>query len=130
MRATQHYQIKFGEISSGTLYSRLPEDTRAFVCKQAFLHRFTQQELRQVCEIALDLAMWQQDGIDRAWPQDDSHAADRGAKKSCSTSCSSTGKASRRRQIDIRPGRRQPARGPMLSRCCAAKTDSAWAHAR
>ena len=81
MRATQHYQIKFGEISTGTLYSRLPEDTRTFVRKQAFLHRFTQQELRQVCEIALDLAMWQQDGIDRAWPQDDSHTADRGAKK-------------------------------------------------
>ena len=43
--------------------------TLAFVRDLAARHRFTQQELRRVVDIALDLRMWGEDSLERLWPK-------------------------------------------------------------
>ena len=48
---------------------RLPEADRRFLLQQAEHYRFTQQELRQLGEIALDLNMWEAPPIQAIWPQ-------------------------------------------------------------
>lgn len=48
---------------------RLSDEQRAFLERQALDYRFTQQELRQLCDIAVDLAMWDEGPLERIWPQ-------------------------------------------------------------
>ncbi|HEC15844.1 MAG TPA: DNA photolyase [Sedimenticola sp.] len=62
-----HYQ-KFTRISGQTLFPLLTEEEQDFIRAKAHALRFTQQELRQVCEIARDLDMWGKARIQQAWP--------------------------------------------------------------
>ena len=81
MQVSQDYQQKFQKIAQGTLFAKLPADEQSFVREQAFRYRLTLQELRLMCEIAMDLAMWQQGGIREAWPGDDAGDQQRALKK-------------------------------------------------
>jgi spore photoproduct lyase len=47
---------------------RLAPQQQLFLRQQALAYRFTQQELRQLCDIAADLSMWNAGPIDRVWP--------------------------------------------------------------
>ena len=47
---------------------RLPEEQRQFLQRQAEKFRFTQQELRQLGDIAVDLNMWDETPISQIWP--------------------------------------------------------------
>ncbi|MEJ2464896.1 MAG: DNA photolyase [Candidatus Thiodiazotropha sp.] len=49
-------------------WSRLEESQRIFLQQQALTYRFTQQELKQICDIAVDMAMWGEDELARVWP--------------------------------------------------------------
>ncbi len=51
-----------------TLYARLPDRQQAFLRRQAAQHGFTHQELRQLCEIAMDFHLWPGPDIEQAWP--------------------------------------------------------------
>jgi spore photoproduct lyase len=49
---------------------RLAQEQRQFIEKQAKIHRFTQQELRQLCDMAADLAMWGEGKLEQYWASD------------------------------------------------------------
>ena len=53
-----------------TLFDRLPEDCRAFMVRQSRRHRFSHQDLKQLCEIALDLEMWGGVILEQIWPDE------------------------------------------------------------
>ncbi|MCB1758956.1 MAG: DNA photolyase [Gammaproteobacteria bacterium] len=61
------YSEKFSRIVENTLFSNLQLEGQAFIQQIAFAHRFTQQELRQICEIARDLEMWGEEPLARNW---------------------------------------------------------------
>jgi spore photoproduct lyase len=63
------YRLKFESITENTLFPKLPQKQQAFVWEIAQRHRFTQQELRQVSEIALDLEMWGSGSIQQRWSE-------------------------------------------------------------
>jgi spore photoproduct lyase len=69
MSTNSHYADKFATIAGNTLFPHLPVEEQEFLHQQAERFRFTQQELRIVAEIAMDLAMWQEGGIRERWPQ-------------------------------------------------------------
>lgn len=48
--------------------NRLAADQVAFLARQARDYRFTQQELKQFCDIAVDLDMWGAGGLEAIWP--------------------------------------------------------------
>jgi len=75
------YQHKFQNIVQATPFDQLPQTARHFVRGLAFGYRFTQQELRQVAEIALDLHMWGDEGIIEHWPDEPDGQAHREKKK-------------------------------------------------
>ena len=50
---------------------RLPAQQQRFLREQALTLRFTQQELHQLAEIALDLNMWGEAPIESVWPSGD-----------------------------------------------------------
>ena len=75
------YQLKFQGIVQATLFDQLPKAPRHFVRELAFRYRFTQQDLRQVAEIALDLHMWGGKGIIERWPDGSDGQAHREKKK-------------------------------------------------
>jgi spore photoproduct lyase len=49
--------------------SRLETQQRDFLTQQALEYRFTQQELKQLCDIAVDLTMWEAGSLARIWPE-------------------------------------------------------------
>ncbi|MES9860465.1 MAG: radical SAM protein [Candidatus Thiodiazotropha sp. LLP2] len=49
---------------------RLQPEQQRFIQKQATTHRFTQQELRQLCDIAADIAMWGEGLLEQYWAND------------------------------------------------------------
>ncbi|MCU7893293.1 MAG: radical SAM protein [Candidatus Thiodiazotropha sp. (ex Ustalcina ferruginea)] len=51
---------------------RLDNHHQQFIEQQALAFRFTQQELRQLCDMATDLAMWGEAGLNEVWPEIDS----------------------------------------------------------
>ncbi|MCU7874220.1 MAG: radical SAM protein [Candidatus Thiodiazotropha sp. (ex Lucinoma borealis)] len=51
---------------------RLDSHHQQFIQQQALAFRFTQQELRQLCDIATDLTMWGEAGLNKVWPEIDS----------------------------------------------------------
>jgi spore photoproduct lyase len=59
------YSEKFATITEKTLFDKLQHEGQKFVRQLAFDHRFTLQELRQVCEIARDLEMWGEESLAR-----------------------------------------------------------------
>jgi spore photoproduct lyase len=68
MGKSEIYAEKFSRIAAQTLFGRLQAEQREFLRRQAFDYRFSQQELRQLSEIAIDLAMWGGRSIMEAWP--------------------------------------------------------------
>jgi spore photoproduct lyase len=62
------YPEKFLRIQGETLFSQLPAHEQAFLQDKAECYRFTLQELKQLCEIALDLGMWNEPGLEEIWP--------------------------------------------------------------
>jgi spore photoproduct lyase len=49
---------------------RLDPVQQAFLQRQSEKHRFTFQELHQLCDIAVDLAMWGEGSLASAWPSE------------------------------------------------------------
>ncbi|OOZ37743.1 SPL family radical SAM protein [Solemya velesiana gill symbiont] len=62
------YSVKFASISEQTLLNTLSDESRMFIREMAHEYRFTQQDLRQVTEIARDLQMWGESNIESVWP--------------------------------------------------------------
>ncbi len=69
MSPKNDYSDKFHAIAANTLFPHLPAEQQAFLRLQASRFRFTQQDLRIVTEIALDLTMWREGDIMERWPQ-------------------------------------------------------------
>lgn len=69
MPHSEAYTEKFSIISRQTSFQYLPAEQQIFTSKVASLHRFTQQELRQFVEIALDLNRWNESNITELWPE-------------------------------------------------------------
>ena len=68
MSADPAYLAKFERICGATAFERLRPGDRTFVRGQAVRYRLTQQELRQVVDIGLDLAMWGGEALHEVWP--------------------------------------------------------------
>ncbi|MET0050844.1 MAG: hypothetical protein ABW095_07145, partial [Candidatus Thiodiazotropha sp.] len=47
---------------------RLDPAQRSFLQQQSERYRFTYQELRQLCDMAVDLSMWGEGRLESAWP--------------------------------------------------------------
>ena len=62
------YEEKFNHAIKQSYFHKLSEDEQSFIRQQAFLHRFSLQELRQIIEIAIDLVMWDEGTIIEIWP--------------------------------------------------------------
>ena len=60
---------RFASAAAQTGFGRLPAEQRDFLRRQAANYRFSLQELRQVCEIGVDLDMWGERSIVDAWPE-------------------------------------------------------------
>jgi spore photoproduct lyase len=69
MQNPESYEKKFARIRAQTAFARLPAEQRNFLRQRAFEYRFSQQELRQLCEIGMDLQMWGEGSLIQAWPQ-------------------------------------------------------------
>jgi len=67
---TESYINKFQRIQRETLFSRLDANEQAFLQAKAECYRFTLQELKQLCEMALDLGMWDEPGLEKIWPRE------------------------------------------------------------
>lgn len=53
-----------------TLFDALPEYQRTFLFQQAKQHAFSQQDMRLLCEITIDLEMWGGDNLEQIWPDE------------------------------------------------------------
>lgn len=69
MSKLEAYEEKLSRIAAQPPFRRLPADQREFLLVEAREYRFTQQELRQICEIGIDLNMWGEPSVMNAWPQ-------------------------------------------------------------
>lgn len=67
---TEAYKAKFQHIQAQTLFGQLSTDAQSFLQAKAELYRFTLQELKKLCEIALDLGMWDEPGLEALWPRE------------------------------------------------------------
>jgi spore photoproduct lyase len=67
----QIYAEKFTRISPQTLFNKLPLSNQLFLEEKAFSLRFTQQELRELCQISNDLNMWKETPLETLWPSQD-----------------------------------------------------------
>jgi spore photoproduct lyase len=68
MSKTTLYERKLPDLLRQAGVGRLSDEQQAFIRRRALDYRFTQQELRQLCDIAVDLAMWNAGPIERLWP--------------------------------------------------------------
>ena len=57
------YTDKFNKAIQNTFFSKLPANEREFIQKKAFQLKFSHQELKQIIDIARDLAMWNEASI-------------------------------------------------------------------
>lgn len=69
MSQTTPYEERLPALLAQAGAGRLHEDQQSFLERQALDYRFTQQELRQLCDIAVDLTMWDAGPLERLWPQ-------------------------------------------------------------
>jgi spore photoproduct lyase len=69
MSETTPYEARLPTLLMQAGAQRLSDEQRAFLERQALDYRFTQQELRQLCDIAVDLTMWDEGPLERIWPQ-------------------------------------------------------------
>jgi len=67
MPSSESYTEKFSTICDQTLFAILSEEEQMFIRETAEKHRFTLQELRQICEISRDLNMWEESPIQQIW---------------------------------------------------------------
>lgn len=68
MSSDASYRERLPELIRQAGLERLPDEQRRFIAEQAASFRFTQQELRQLGEMALDLNMWDEAPIQQVWP--------------------------------------------------------------
>jgi len=68
MTNSETYAEKFSRVTAQTPFHQLPEQQREFLRRWALEFRFTEQELRRLVEIAVDLAMWGESSIVEVWP--------------------------------------------------------------
>lgn len=68
MRDREAYERKFSRIVTQTPFGRLVAAERAFLRRRALEYRFSQQELRRISEIGVDLAMWDAPSLIAIWP--------------------------------------------------------------
>ena len=71
MKNKQTYEQKFRRIAAQVQLAALPEAEQAFLREKSYQHRLTLQELRQIVEMALDFATWNETSIREVWPNDD-----------------------------------------------------------
>lgn len=64
------YADKFAHIQQQTLFVRLNRADQTFLQNKAECYRFTLQELRQLCEMALDFNMWDEPELKELWPEE------------------------------------------------------------
>ena len=63
------YEQKFNTAIQNTFFTNLPVDEQNFIRKKAFFHKFSNQELKQIINIARDLEMWDESGIEEIFPE-------------------------------------------------------------
>jgi len=68
MSKNETYTDKFSRIAAETALSQLPLAQQEFLSQQALSYRFTQQELRQLIEISIDLNQWNEAPLQEIWP--------------------------------------------------------------
>jgi spore photoproduct lyase len=69
MTKHESYAEKFSRIAGQTAFALLPAAQRDFLRRQAQEYRFSQQELRQLVEIGVDLNQWGEPSIMAVWPE-------------------------------------------------------------
>ena len=74
---------RMNELLERTLFNQLSQSTQAFILRQAQRHRFSQQDLKLLCEIAIDLSMWGGDGLEQTWPDESKYRQSGKALKKC-----------------------------------------------
>ncbi len=70
MTTLTDYDSKFTRDAAHTPFGMLPERERSFIRDQSHCYRFTQQELRQIVEMAMDFHAWHETSICDAWPSE------------------------------------------------------------
>ena len=68
MAKPDNYPDRLPELLAQAGLSRLADEQQYFLRSQAEQYRFTQQELRQLCDMAVDLAMWDAGSLEDHWP--------------------------------------------------------------
>jgi spore photoproduct lyase len=83
MAKLKDYEKKFRSLKSQTSFSDLDPGHQAFIHDLARDYRLTFQELKLVCEAALDLRMWNEKSLMEWWKEErgDFHRADKSSKK-------------------------------------------------
>jgi spore photoproduct lyase len=62
------YTQKFNKAITNSFFSKLNKTQQEFIQKQAFHYRFSNQELRQIIEIARDLELWDEAPLSEIFP--------------------------------------------------------------
>ncbi|MRI83718.1 MAG: hypothetical protein C6I00_04785 [Nitratiruptor sp.] len=60
-------EYDFSQKVAGTLFDSLPPATQEFIAQKAKTYRLSHSQLRILCEIAIDLKMWGEGGIEAIW---------------------------------------------------------------
>ena len=63
------YEQKFNTAIQNTFFINLPANEQNFIKEKAFFHKFSNQELKQIINIARDLEMWDESGIKEIFPE-------------------------------------------------------------
>ena len=70
MAKADNYPDRLPGLLSQAGAQRLTGDQQDFLQRQAARYRFTQQELKQLCDMAVDLGMWDAGSLEELWPRD------------------------------------------------------------
>ncbi|MCB2263104.1 MAG: hypothetical protein LGR52_09230 [Candidatus Thiosymbion ectosymbiont of Robbea hypermnestra] len=68
MKDHEAYERRFPRLVERTLFAHLPVEQRDFLRRQALDYRFSQQELRRISEIGVDLNLWGEPSLIAVWP--------------------------------------------------------------
>lgn len=68
MNMPARYAEKLPEMLAIADIARLRDGQAEFLARQALHYRFTQQELKMLCDMAVDLAMWGEGSLEQIWP--------------------------------------------------------------
>ncbi len=63
-------QEKFTKDTQHTYFNKLSKNRQIFLQKKYYLHRFSQQDIRQLIEISVDLEMWGSKNLEEIWNED------------------------------------------------------------